>query len=64
MGPWTHGYHSFGVEQFLLMSVDDPCKTKRCLDRLKEITVQFGLAQIEAGADATHSSRPCHRGSG
>ncbi len=52
MGPWTHGYHLFGVEQFLLMSVDDPSKTKRCLGRLKEITVQFGLAQIEAGADA------------
>ena len=52
MGPWTHGYHFFGVEQFLLMSVDDPSKTKRCLGRLKEITVQFGLAQIEAGADA------------
>jgi [methyl-Co(III) methanol-specific corrinoid protein]:coenzyme M methyltransferase len=52
MGPWTHGYHCFGVEQFLLMSVDDPAKTARCLDRMKEITVQFGLAQIEAGADA------------
>lgn len=52
MGPWTHAYHGFGVQQFLLMSVDDPDKTKRCLDRLKEATVQFGLAQIEAGADA------------
>lgn len=52
MGPWTHGYHCFGVQQFLLMSVDDPGKTRRCLDRLKEVTVQFGLAQIEAGADA------------
>jgi [methyl-Co(III) methanol-specific corrinoid protein]:coenzyme M methyltransferase len=40
------------VQQFLLMSADDPSKTKRCLERLKEITVQFGLAQIEAGADA------------
>ncbi len=52
MGPWTHAYHCFGVEQFLLMSVDDPGKAQLCLDRLKEITVQFGLAQIEAGADA------------
>lgn len=52
MGPWTLGYHCFGVEPFLLMSVDDPAKTHRCLDRLKEITLRFGLAQVEAGVDA------------
>ena len=52
MGPWSLGYHCFGVEPFLLMSLDDPGKTKQCLDKLKEATVQFGLAQIEAGADA------------
>ena len=52
MGPWSLGYHCFGVEPFLLMSLDDPEKTKLCLDRMKEATVQFGVAQIEAGADA------------
>ncbi len=52
MGPWTLAYHCFGVEPFLLLSLDDPGKTKLVLDRLKEATVQFGLAQIEAGADA------------
>ena len=52
MGPWTLGYHCFGVEPFLLMSLDDPDKMKRCLERMKEITILFGLAQIEAGADA------------
>ena len=52
MGPWTLGYHCFGVEPFLLMSMDDPGKTKLCLDRMKKATVDFGLAQIEAGADA------------
>lgn len=52
MGPWSLGYHCFGVEPFLLMSLDDEGKTKLCLDRLKEATIQFGLAQIEAGADA------------
>lgn len=52
MGPWSLGYHCFGVEHFLLMSLDDPGKTKLCLDRMKEITVRFGEAQIEAGADA------------
>ncbi len=52
MGPWSLGYHCFGVEPFLLMSLDNPGKTKACLDKMKEATVQFGLAQIEAGADA------------
>lgn len=52
MGPWSLGYHCFGVEPFLLLSLDDPGKTKLCLDRMKEITIEFGLAQIEAGADA------------
>jgi MtaA/CmuA family methyltransferase len=52
MGPWSLGYHCFGVENFLLMSLDDPGRTKLCLERLKEVTVGFGLAQIEAGVDA------------
>ncbi|MEK7405518.1 MAG: uroporphyrinogen decarboxylase family protein [Acidobacteriota bacterium] len=52
IGPWTLGYHCFGIEPFLLMSADDPGKTRLCLDKLKEATVRFGLAQIEAGADA------------
>ena len=52
MGPWTLGYHCFGVEPFLLMSYDDPARTRDALDRMKEISVLFGVAQIEAGADA------------
>jgi MtaA/CmuA family methyltransferase len=52
MGPWSLGYHTFGVEPFLLMSLDDEQKTKLVLDRLKEVTVAFGVAQIEAGVDA------------
>src|SRR5262249_30818562 len=52
MGPWSLGYHTFGVEPFLLMSLDDEQKTKLVLDRLKEVTVAFGVAQIEAGGDA------------
>ena len=52
MGPWSLGYHAMGVEPFLLMSLDDPDKTKRCLEKFKESTILFGQAQIEAGADA------------
>src|SRR5262245_38592827 len=52
MGPWSLGYHTFGVEPFLLMSLDDPERTKLCLQRLKRVTIEFGIAQAEAGADA------------
>ena len=52
MGPWSLGYHCFGVERFLLMSLDDPDATRRCLDLMKKSTIDFGKAQIEAGADA------------
>lgn len=52
MGPWSLAYHCFGVEAFLLMSLDDPDQTKRILDALKGLTIDYGRAQIEAGADA------------
>jgi MtaA/CmuA family methyltransferase len=52
MGPWTLAYHVFGVEAFLLMTVDDPDLTLQCLHKLKEISVLFGQAQLDAGADA------------
>jgi len=52
MGPWTLAYHVFGVETFLLMTIDDPDMTMRIMDKLKEATVLFADAQIAAGADA------------
>jgi [methyl-Co(III) methanol-specific corrinoid protein]:coenzyme M methyltransferase len=52
MGPWSQAYHSFGVEKFLLMSLDDESATKDVLDKLKRLTVEYGIAQAEAGADA------------
>jgi MtaA/CmuA family methyltransferase len=52
MGPWTLCYHCFGLEHFLLMTAEDPDKTRLCLERLQEVTIQFGIAQAEAGADA------------
>ncbi len=51
MGPWTLAYHVFGVENFLLMTKDDPDGVLECLHKLKEISVLFGEAQIAAGAD-------------
>ena len=52
MGPWTLGYHVFGVEPFLLGTVDNPDETMRAMHKLKELSVLFGEAQIDAGADA------------
>jgi [methyl-Co(III) methanol-specific corrinoid protein]:coenzyme M methyltransferase len=51
MGPWTLGYHVFGTQRFLMMTIDEPDEVKQSLEALKELTVQFGLAQIDAGAD-------------
>ena len=51
MGPWTLAYHVFGVEPFLLGTVDDPGETMKALNALKEITILYGQAQIDAGAD-------------
>lgn len=50
-GSWTQSYHYFGIENFLMGTLDDPDKTRRILDRLLPVTLQFARAQIEAGAD-------------
>ena len=34
------------------MTLDEPDMAARCLDRLKEIAITFGLAQIAARTDA------------
>ena len=51
-GPWTLGYHVYGVEEFLMNTLLKPDAVKRGLAALKEVTVRFALAQIDAGADA------------
>ena len=60
-GSWTQAYHYFGIENFLMTSIDDPDKTRRILDKLVPLTVQFAQAQIDAGADcillADHATR-------
>jgi [methyl-Co(III) methanol-specific corrinoid protein]:coenzyme M methyltransferase len=51
-GPWTLSYHLFGTQEFLILTKDDPERVRGHLRRLKEVTVAFAMAQIEAGADA------------
>lgn len=60
-GPWTLGYHVFGVEEFLVNTLLQPDLVKRAMTTLQEVTVAFGRAQIDAGADclclADHATR-------
>jgi len=51
MGPWTLSYHMAGVQDFLLWTLTDPDKVRHFLDRLKEVTIAFAKAQLQAGAD-------------
>jgi len=51
MGPWTISYHLVGTEEFLTWTILDPDKVRRFLEVLKEVTILFGKAQIQAGAD-------------
>jgi [methyl-Co(III) methanol-specific corrinoid protein]:coenzyme M methyltransferase len=51
MGPWTLAYAMHGLQDFLIATLLEPDKVRRFLDRLKAVTVLFGKAQIEAGAD-------------
>ncbi|MHB1294998.1 MAG: MtaA/CmuA family methyltransferase [Anaerolineae bacterium] len=50
-GPWSLALHVVGMEPFLIGLLEDPADTRRLLDRLVDVTVRFGKAQIEAGAD-------------
>jgi MtaA/CmuA family methyltransferase len=52
MGPWTLSYHVHGLQDFLLETITEPAQVRGFLDRLQEVTVLFGIAQIQAGADA------------
>ena len=50
-GPWTLGYHLFGVEEFLINTLLEPDMLKRAMEKLKQVTLIFADAQLEAGAD-------------
>ncbi len=60
-GPWTLGYHFFGVEDFLIKTITDPIEVRHILDKLSKVTIKFANAQVEAGADiitvADHATR-------
>ncbi len=51
MGPWTLAYHLFGIENFLIDTIEAPDKIDEILRILKDVSLKFAEAQIEAGAD-------------
>jgi [methyl-Co(III) methanol-specific corrinoid protein]:coenzyme M methyltransferase len=51
MGPWTLSYHLYGVENFLVDTVEEPERVHAFLDKFKDISLKFAEAQLDAGAD-------------
>ncbi len=51
MGPWTLATEGYGIESLLMETITDADRVKDFLRRLCEIVVEFGKAQIAAGAD-------------
>ena len=60
-GPWTLGYHVYGVENFLIASLLEPDEVKKAMRKLIEVTVAFANAQVDAGADAICLGDHCTR---
>ena len=60
-GPWTLGYHVFGVQEFLMASLLNPDRVKEVMRQLIEVTVDFAKAQIDHGADALCLGDHCTR---
>jgi [methyl-Co(III) methanol-specific corrinoid protein]:coenzyme M methyltransferase len=60
-GPWTLAYHVYGVEDFLMATLLEPDAVKKAMKALVEVTVQFGQAQADAGADTLTVADHCTR---
>lgn len=51
MGPWTLSYHLRGLQDFLVKTITAPRIVDAFLHALKQVSLRFGRAQLEAGAD-------------
>ncbi len=60
-GPWSLTFHMFGVEETLIMVLDNPDKLAEILNIMSQVSLRSAIAQINAGADllciADHCSR-------
>ena len=60
-GPWTLGYHVFGVQEFLMATLLKPDRVRQVMRQLIDVTVDFAKAQIDHGADALCLGDHCTR---
>ncbi len=60
-GPWTLAYNMFGVENVLMMTIDDPDGLKAILAGTMKATMRSIIAQIDAGADTLCLADHCPR---
>ena len=60
-GPWTLGYHVFGVQEFLISTILNPDRVKCVMRDLVEVSVAFANAQIDSGADGLTLADHCTR---
>jgi len=51
VGPWTLAYHLYGAANILMDIIIEPLRVVEALHELKEISMLFAQAQMEAGAD-------------
>jgi [methyl-Co(III) methanol-specific corrinoid protein]:coenzyme M methyltransferase len=51
MGPWTLSYHVADTKNILMSVRLNPDRLHGFMEVLKELTVEFGKAQVDAGAD-------------
>lgn len=51
MGPWTLSYNLYGTQPFLMDTIIEPDRARGFLEKFKQISIAFALAQVEAGAD-------------
>lgn len=60
-GPWSLSFHLFGVENVLVMTLEEPEKLKRIFAGVMEISIRSAIAQVRAGADALCLGDHCSR---
>jgi [methyl-Co(III) methanol-specific corrinoid protein]:coenzyme M methyltransferase len=60
-GPWSLGFHMFGVEAILMMTLDDPEGLHEIFQRLTAVTIRCAQAQVAAGADVLCMADHCSR---
>jgi len=60
-GPWTLAYDVYGIENFLIATLENPGRVKKILRALLPASIRSANAQIDAGADALALCDHCTR---